>query len=479
LFHGHVLDKNGNKMSKSLGNVIDASDLLKKYPVDLIRFYFMWKSSPIEPLNFSTDELMSRPYQVISTLYHLHLYFKQNSEYDNFDSSLTPQWAKEKNLLSSPDIWILSKLQNLIKKTTELYDKCRFHEAAKSIEDFIINSLSQVYIPITRGELWEEDDEKKNRRFAIYSVLYETLRILDILIHPLSPYTSEYLYLGTFGQKKSILLEDWPKSKESLEDEKIEESFDLLKDATSISAAARMKGKLKRRWPLNEAIICVQKGQKEKLESLSSLLVSQLNVEKYNIKEIEKKEGLDQVLQLRQFELPIVPKIELERKKIGPKAKQNMGKLVQRFSETSSNDIIEGLSKDGKFTFDVDGNQIVLDKEDFVIDFDAAEGFAVSERENLIVFISTTRNSEMMAKGFVKDLARRLQTLRKERGYNPTDVLNVASILDLDEDSLNMVKEKSKDLAFLVRVKQVDFTQSCKEYKDDDIDGQKIRISVE
>jgi len=85
----------------------------------------------------------------------------------------------------------------------------------------------------------------------------------------------------------------------------------------------------------------------------------------------------------------------------------------------------------------------------------------------------------MMAKGLVKDLARRLQTLRKERGYNPTDVLNVASILDLDEESLNMIKEKSKDLAFLVRVKQVDFTQSCKEYKDDDIDGQKIRISVE
>jgi len=84
-----------------------------------------------------------------------------------------------------------------------------------------------------------------------------------------------------------------------------------------------------------------------------------------------------------------------------------------------------------------------------------------------------------MAKGLVKDLARRLQTLRKERGYNPTDILNVASILDLDDDSLNMVKENVKDLAFLVRVKQVDFTQSCKGYKDDDIDGQKIRISVE
>ncbi len=113
------------------------------------------------------------------------------------------------------------------------------------------------------------------------------------------------------------------------------------------------------------------------------------------------------------------------------------------------------------------------------MDFDASENFAVSKRENYIVFISTLRNREMMAKGLVKDIARRLQTLRKERGYNPTDVLDVASILDLDEESLEMIKEKTKDLAFLVRVKQVNFTASCKEYKDDDIDGQKIRISVE
>jgi isoleucyl-tRNA synthetase len=422
---------------------------------------------------------MSRPYQVVSTLYHLHLYFKQNSEYDKFDQSLTPQWAKEKNLLSSPDVWILSKLQKLIKKTTELYDNCRFHEAAKSIEDFLINALSQIYIPITRGDLWEDDAAKKNRRFAIYSVLNETLRVLDVLIQPICPFTSEYLYLGTFGKKKSILLEDWPKAQESLENEKIEESFDLLKEVISISAAARMKGKLKRRWPLKEAIICVEKGQKEKLEPLSHLLVSQINVEKYTIKEIDKKEGLDQILQLKQFELPIVSRIELERKKIGPRVKQHMEKIIQKFSATNPEDIIRGLSIDGKFSFEIDGNQIALDKDDFVIDFDAKEGFAVSQRDDLVVFISTIRNREMMSKGLVNDLARRLQTLRKERGYNPTDILNVASILDLDEESLNMVREKTKDLAFLVRVKQVDFTHSCKEYKDDDVDGHKIRISVE
>ena len=479
LFQGHVLDENGNKMSKSLGNVIDAEELLTKYPVDLIRFYFMWKSSPIEPLNFSTDELMSRPYQILSTLYHLHLYFKQNSEYDKFDTNTTITWAKEKNLLQSPDIWLLSKLQKLIKKTNELNDKCKFHESAKALEDFIINLLSQIYIPITRGELWDEDESKKERRFAIYAVLFEVLKTLDVLIHPVCPFTSEHLYLSTFGKKNSILLENWPEEKPSLEDDVIEESFDLLKEVVSISAAARMKGKLKRRWPLDEAIICVEKNQKSKLESLSELLLSQLNVEKYSIHEVEEFEGLTQLLELKKLELPVVSKVELERKKIGPKAKQFMGNLVKMFGETNPENIVNDLAQKGSFEFDIDGNKIVLDKEDFIIDFDSKEGFAASKRGNFVVFISTTRNKEMMARGLVKDVARRIQTLRKERGYTPTDVLNVASILDLEDEQLEMIKEKENDLAFLVRVKKIDFTQSCKEYKDDDIDGQKIRISVE
>jgi isoleucyl-tRNA synthetase len=479
LFQGHVLDEKGGKMSKSTGNVMEGAELLKKYPVDLIRFYFIWKASPIEPLSFSTDELMSRPYQVINTLFNLHLYFKQNSEYDNFDSSKTVSWAKENQLLSSPDIWLLSKLQKLIKKITEKNETCRYHEAAKAIDDFIINNLSQIYIPITRGELWEEDDSKKNRRLAIYSVLKEVLQTLDILIHPLCPFTSEYLYQTVFEGKESILLDIWPQFQESLVVEDIEESFDIMKDVVSISSAARMKGKLKRRWPLNEALICVSKGQKEKLESLSVLLTSQLNVEKFSIIEIEEKSGLEQFLQLKQLDLPVMPIVELERKKIGPKAKQHMGALLKTFEKTKPEEIISSLQNTNSFNFEIEGNQINLETDDFVIDFDAKENFAMAKRDNYIVFISTLRNKEMMARGLVKDIARRIQTLRKERGFNPTDVLDVASILDLDEESLEMIKEKSEDLAFYVRVKMINFEQTCKEYKEDDIDGQKIRISVE
>ena len=479
LFQGHVLDANGNKMSKSKGNVMDAAELLGKYSVDLIRLYFMWKSSPIEPINFSTDELVSRPYQILSTLYHLHLYFKQNSEYDKYDKTYNIQWAKDKNLLKESEIWILSKLQKLISSVIESQDRCRFHEAARSIDDYLINSVSQVYIPITREELWAEDESQKERRFAIYATLAEILRNLDILLHPICPFTTQYLYNTMFAAKKNILLEDFPSAQDSLTDDRVEDAFDLMKETISVSAAARMKGKLKRRWPLNDAIICVEPSQKEKLESLSELLLSQLNVEKYKIIELQKSEGLDLVSSLLHAGLPIIPKVELERKKIGPKAKQDMGRLLGKFSQTDPSVIVASLLKNGTYTFDLGDTKIELAKEDFIVGYSEKEGFAMSNRDSLVVFISTTRNREMLSRGLIRDIARRLQVLRKERGYNPTDVLEAAYVLGLDEESLGMAKEKQLDLSFLVRVKRIEFEDKAKNYKDEDLDGQKIRISVE
>ena len=274
-------------------------------------------------------------------------------------------------------------------------------------------------------------------------------------------------------------LESWPKVDTGLIDEKVETSFDLLKETVSVTSAARMKGKLKRRWPLNQALICVSKGQKQVLESLSDLTKSQMNVQNYEIIEIEKTEGIEQYLELKEKGLPVIPKIELERSAIGPKAKQDMGKLLKMFSETEPESIINELKEKNFYTFKIGENSIVLDKGDFIVDFEVNEKYQFAKRQNLIVIISLERDDEMMAKGLIKDLARRIQTLRKERGFNPTDILSKASILDLDQDSLELIKEKTEEIAFLVRVKSVDFTDSCKEYKEDDIDGLKIRIGVE
>ena len=297
------------------------------------------------------------------------------------------------------------------------------------------------------------------------------MKTIDILIHPFAPFTSQYLYETIFNDKSNILLESWPNVDSSLIDEKIETSFDLLKETVSVTSAARMKGKLKRRWPLNQALICVNKGQKKVLESLSELAKSQMNVQNYEIFEIEDADGIGQYLELKQNGLPVVPKIELERSAIGPKAKQDMGKLLKVFSETDPETIINELQEKNTYTFQIGENSVVLDKEDFIVDFGVNEKYQFAKRQNLIVIISLERDDEMMAKGLIKDLARRIQTLRKEMGFSPTDILERVSILDLDQDSLDLIKDKTEDIAFLVRVKSVDFTESCENYKEDDIDG--------
>ena len=141
------------------------------------------------------------------------------------------------------------------------------------------------------------------------------------MIHPFSPFTSEYLYLATFDIKKSILLDAWPKPDKSLVNDKIEQAFDLMNEIVSICAAARMKAKLKRRWPLNQAIICVEKDQQQKVELLSELLRTQLNVENYKIIELENHIGLSEFLEMKKVNLPVIPKVELDRKAIRSKGK--------------------------------------------------------------------------------------------------------------------------------------------------------------
>jgi isoleucyl-tRNA synthetase len=194
---------------------------------------------------------------------------------------------------------------------------------------------------------------------------------------------------------------------------------------------------------------------------------------------LEKSEGLDLVANMLHVGLPIIPKVELERKKIGPKAKQDMGRLLEKFSQTDPIVIVDSLLKNGTFTFDLGDNKIELSRDDFIIGYSEKDGFAMSNHDSLVVFISTARNREMLARGLIRDIARRLQVLRKERGYNPTDVLEAAYVLGLDDESLEMTREKQSDLSFLVRVKRIEFDDKAKNYKDEDLDGQKIRISVE
>ena len=483
LFQGHVLDDKGNKMSKSVGNVIDAHNLLSENSVDLVRFYFMWKASPIESLNFSVKEMERRPYQVMSTLYYLHTYFKQNSSFDGFEQKkYNLCWVIDNNLLSLPEIWLLSKLQWLISDVTIAFERCRYNEGAKAIEEFIINQLSQTYIPVTRNDIWDDSPERRNRRLAIYSVLAYSLMQIDVIVHPYSPFITEYLYLSCFSYLRSILLERWPKYEEKLVNRMVEEAFDKLKEVISLANAARMKVQLKRRWPVKEALICTSDPTFLSVSGISNILKNQLNVENYALIEIRSDTALQKLLSLFANKLPIVPNIELIRKKIAPRVKENIGKVTLAFEKLDKIKLLESLNLSGTFLIVYEGGATSISVDDLKLSYLVSDGYIMTERDDLMVFISTERDKELTSKGFLRDLARNLQQLRKESGYNPTDILSTAFVANLDDEEISFLSPLKEELKYLVRVKSVVLTKDLIEkinYKLIDLEGRNLNVSIQ
>jgi isoleucyl-tRNA synthetase len=483
LFQGHVLDEKGNKMSKSLGNVIDAFKLLTENAVDLVRFYFMWKSSPIDSLNFSVAEMATRTYQIMSTLYYLHVYFDQNSKYDKFDPKKNNLvWATENNLLRLPDKWVLSKLQSVILDVSSSFEECKFHEVARLIEEFIINILSQNYVPFTRNEIWDDNENTMTRRLAIYTVLCEVLRVVDVMLHPLSPYLSDYLYLVCFSDRKSILLEDWPVSNASLVNIQIEKSFDRLREIVSLTNAARMSAKLKRRWPINSVWICYSGPNTFDLESVLDILKVQVNVQYCKVIRYRNDTKLHKILTLLENEVPIIPRIKLLKKNVGLKVKDNLEKVMQSFTKVNTYELLRTLDSSGKYSLTYgEGLQFELKPDDVELSYDSAEGYALAENENTLVLIDARRDKDLVIKGLLRDLARNLQQVRKERGYNTTDIVSSAYIAGLEEEEIIRLQSMEEELKYLVRANKIVITKERSKdikYKMIELEGRELHLFI-
>ena len=482
LFQGHVLDEKGNKMSKSLGNVIEARALLSDNPVDLVRLYFIWKSSPIESLNFSLDEMKTRSYQILSTLHNLHVYFKQNSEFDKFDHDKhNLQWVVDSNLLGQTEVWLLSKLQGLITEVTDSFSRCRFHEGAKAIDEFIINHLSQTYVPLTRNVIWDDSVENLDRRLAVYSVIGHALMQLDIMLHPLSPFITEYLCLTCFEKKSSILLASWPTHDEKLVNVKVESAFDMIKEIVSLANAARNLAGLKRRWPIKQVMICGHGVKSLDIEGFSDALKSQLNTGEYKLVEMPGGSQVEKVVGLLDGKMPISFSVALVRKNVAPRVKADIGKVSQAFESADKLSVLNSLRL-GSYSLAFDDKTVDLSPSDVEITYRASEGYSSSERDDLVVFISTTRDKDLTAKGLLRDLARQLQQLRKERQYNPTEILNAAYAAGLDDEEVATLSAMRDQLTYLVRVKTAVLSKEPLDnvtYKNVEIDGREFKISVE
>jgi len=411
LFYGHALDERGRKMSKSIGNFIDANEVLDSYSADLFRFYMLWKCSPIDSMNFDAKELKKRPYQVLSTVYHLYRFFSQNAEYDHFNpKEHTHKWTRTNGIIKPADQWLLSKLQKTITNVTEKIENCQFNIALSNLEEFVVNILSRHYVPMVRRELWSDDKESLKRRLSIYSILWKTLKTLNLLFNPVTPFMSEAIYQQVHRKLDNRLLEsvnfeEWPTFEEELVEPEVEKDFDTLLKFVSLVYAARQKGNLKRRWPLKKAVLT---GPSEVLDSVKRL--EDLFLELSNVKAVEYTQSPDE---MKKEEQPHVSQ---------------------------------------------------------------------ASEDNLHVQINTHRDEELLGEGLMRDFARRIQALRKQLGFSPTEILDSVYLAKLDRRSSELLKPHLKTMTELVRTKRVHIQKTMKgikasfhEYK---IDGGVVYVAI-
>jgi len=409
LFQGLVQDEKGRKMSKSLGNVIEANKLLEKYSADLCRFYLLWKCSPETFMNFDLQELTRRPYQVLSTLYHLNRFFVQNAEYDNFNPQKhTLEWVKKERQLKNSDLWLLSKLQGIIEEYTARLEKCEFNFALAVLEDYVIEAISRLYVPMVRKELWTDDPETLNRRLAIYATLWHVLKTVTFLFNPVTPYLSEMLYQKVYRKldltlPESVNFETWPKSDEKMRNKTLEEDFQTLFKYVSLVYSARQSAKLKRRWPLPKMVVVAPEEVCTALRNVEELLLELANVK--------------------------------------------TAEYTQKRPEYTSQ-----------------------------------EGWLSASEDNMQIILNVQRDESFLGEGLMRDLARRVQSLRKELGYVPTDILEAVHIAELDNDSIMLLQPFLKEMEKLVRAKIVNLHSRLEEieakWHEYQLDDKKIYIAI-
>jgi isoleucyl-tRNA synthetase len=409
LFQGLTQDAKGRKMSKSLGNVVETNKLLEKNSADLCRFYMMRKCSPIDFMNFDMQELNRRPYQVLSTLYHLSRFFMQNATFDEFNPrKYTLDWVFKANQLQAADLWLLSKLQEKIEDYTNKLERCEFNAAVAVLDDFVIETLSRLYVPMIRKELWTDEPETLERRQTIYALLHHTLKTVTLLFNPVTPYLSEALYQKVYRQlepklPESVNFASWPVPNEKIRNKPLEEQFEILLKAVSIAYAARQQGKLKRRWPLSKAIVVAPEKTLEALKHLEALFLELTNV------------------------------------------------------------------KDAEYTVQVP-------------EYIGGENWVSSQEGDITVFVSGQRDETLLGEGIMRDLARRVQALRKEMGFVPTDVLESVHIAELDAESMNLLEPYLEEMAGLVRARKVylhgNRSEVESEWHESELDGKKIYLNI-
>jgi isoleucyl-tRNA synthetase len=472
LFQGHVLDKDGMKMSKSQGNVIQGLELLRGNSVDVSRFYMTWKSSPEDSVSLDLKEMAGRPYQVLNTLYHLHVYLSQNGRVDGYDCGRhTISWASARGHLTTVDRWLLSKLASAQDRVNSAYEAGRYNEAAKELEGIVITHVSQTYVRLVRNELWTDDPEEKGRRLAIYAVLGHALRSVDEMLHPIAPFCTEFLHQELFAKTRwsSPLLARGKAKEESVRTAPgSERTVDFALAIEEACNSARTKARLKRRWPLKSLDVLVPARSAKVALRARGTAASLCNVK--NIAVVTSASKFPAT-----FALKPVPS------RFGAFFKERTREVLSAAKTLQGDPAVRAYLSGRQVRVVTGSGTVEVPVSAYSLEVVPREGYEVGEKEGVFVAASKLREKAMMAEGLVRDLARRLQALRKARGFVPTAMLGSAAVAGLEDEDLELLSSMNKEIAFLVRVKEVIVGKeksTGRKWSEEDLDGRPIFLDV-
>jgi isoleucyl-tRNA synthetase len=409
--NGLVLDKNGQKMSKRLGNAIDPFITIEKYGPDATRWYMITNAAPWDNLKFDIEGIGEVQRRFFGTLHNTYSFFALYANVDGFTYK-----EAEIPVIDRPEIdrWILSELNTLVKKVDEAYSDYEPHRAGRYIETFVDEHLSNWYVRLCRRRFWKGDYSQD--KIAAYQTLYRCMEVIAQLSAPIAPYFMDRLYndLNSItGRDKasSIHLSNFPVSDTFLIDKDLEERMELAQKISSMILSIRKKENIRVRQPLNRIQIPIlDESYKLKIEAVKDLILSEVNV-----KEIEFVSEAD---------TQIVKNMKLNFKTLGKKCGKHM-KGVQAFANENAQAIILGIEKSGKFEIKFDTDIIELDAEDVEIIPVDIPGWKVANSGQLTVALDVTLTPELKEEGLARELINRIQNLRKESNLDVTDKIDV------------------------------------------------------
>lgn len=422
--NGLVLDKNGNKMSKRLGNAIDPFGAIEKYGTDPLRWYMISNSSPWDNLKFDTAGVEEVSRKFFGTLFNTYSFFALYANVDGFDNSAAPVPFNERPEI---DRWIISLLNTLIKEVESDLEDYEPTKAARAISEFVNDNLSNWYVRLNRKRFWggKMDADK----LSAYQTLYCCLETIARLMAPIAPFFADRMYVdltrATSGKTTSVHLAFFPEADESVINKELEKEMKLAQDITSMVLALRRKANLKVRQPLTTIMIPVlDASQKKSIEAMSNLIMNEVNVK--GIKYVSNEEGV------------LVKKVKPDFKKLGPKYGKIMKQLAAAITGMSQKDIIE-FEKAEKFTFNIDGTEAMVEIADVEIISEDIPGWLVMNEGNLTVALDITVTEELRKEGIAREIVNRIQNIRKSNNFDITDKIEV--VISPNKDTDEAVKE--------------------------------------